>query len=155
MSRKFNLAGSTPEEEAEVDAYASVIFFISFFILFINISKNKIFKCRFADQVGEIVVELDKEFREIDPERKQEQKKKNNQEVWPTNLKIFENRLAKNKGWLVGNGMTWADMHFVLALDWVEDEILAPYKHCKALIQKVTSTPKIAEWIKKRPVTAV
>ncbi len=98
-----------------------------------------------------------KHFRENDPTRKAELEKKIAEEVWPNNLKIFENKLTQNNGWLVGDGMTWADLYFVLVLDWLregKEATLASFPHCKALAEKVTSNPKIAEWIKKRPVTA-
>ena len=97
-------------------------------------------------------------LRENDPEKKAELEKKIAEEVWPNNLKIFEAKLAKNNGWLVGNGMTWADMYFVSVLDWLrekKDEVLASFPHCKKLSENVNSNPKIAEWIKKRPVTAM
>ena len=116
------------------------------------------FSCsRFVDQVNDVISELVNFLRENNPAKKAELEKKIAEEVWPNNLKIFEAKLAKNNGWLVGNGMTWADMYFVSVLDWLrekKDEVLAPFPHCKKLSENVNSNPKIAEWIKKRPVTA-
>ena len=70
----------------------------------------------------DIIVELSKFNRENDPARKAELEKKISEEVWPDNLKIFETRLGKNNGWLVGNGMTWADLYFVSVLDRLRDK---------------------------------
>jgi len=108
--------------------------------------------------VTDVIGELSKANRESDPSRKAELEKKIAEELWPNNLKIFETRLAKSNGWLVGNGLTWADLYFVSVLDRLrerKDEVLASYPNCKALSDKVNSNPKIAEWIKKRPVTAM
>ena len=98
-------------------------------------------------------------FRETDPAKKAELEKKVSEEVWPQNLKIFETFIAKNNGWLVGNGMTWADMYLTIIVGWMGDEkrdaALAHFPQCKALADKVNANPKIAEWIKIRPVTAM
>ena len=104
----------------------------------------------------DILNEYVKILREPNVERKVEIAKKIESEIWPTNLKIIEERLVKNNGWLVSSGMTWADLYLNVVLESLGDKknaALAPYPHCKALADKVTSNPKIAEWIKNRPET--
>ena len=97
-------------------------------------------------------------YYENDPARKIEIEKKLAEEVWPSNLKIFEKRLEKNNGWLVGSDMTWVDMHLTILLDWLgekKDAVLTNFPHCKALAEKVVSNPKIKEWSNRRPATAM
>ena len=97
-------------------------------------------------------------FRQEDPAKKAEIETKLAAEVWPVYLKTFEERLGTNNGWLVGGCMTWADLYLAVVLEWIgpqEDAILAQFVKCDALSKRVKSIPQIAEWIKKRPVTAL
>ena len=99
-----------------------------------------------------------KKLRETDPTKKAELEKKIFEEVWPQNLKIFESYITKNNGWLVGNDMTWADLYVTIVFGWMgekKDSALEHFPQCKALADKVNGHPKIAEWIKTRPVTAM
>ena len=110
------------------------------------------------DQINDMISEWVIAFNEKDPIRKADMDKKISEEVWPKNLEILEAKLAKNSGWLVGNGMTWADINFTVLLEWLGEkkaETLASFPNCKALSEKVTSNQKIVEWVKKRPLTAM
>ena len=77
------------------------------------------------------------------------------EETLPRNLKLFEDKLKKtNTGYLIGSGMTLADLFLVCVLEKIGDAketILAHYTHVYALEKRVRSHPKIAEWILKRP----
>ena len=78
-------------------------------------------------------------------------------EVIPNNMKLFESKLAKtNTGYLIGNGLTWADLYLSSILEWLgpnKDAVLNNFPHLKAFEQKIRSLPRIAEWISKRPKT--
>ena len=113
-------------------------------------------KYSYGDQLNDIFTEYSKEFRESDPVKKAEIEKKIDLEIWPNTLKVFEEAIAKNNGWLVGHSMTYADMYLTVVLERLgnkRDATLAKYPNCKALAEKVSGNPKIAEWIKRRPTT--
>ena len=82
MARKFNLAGTTDLEQAEVDMY--------------------------ADQVSDLLNEAVKVHFESDSTKKAEMTTKLVNETIPNNAKIFSAKLEQTKsGYLVGNGLTW------------------------------------------------
>lgn len=53
--------------------------------------------------------------------------------------------------------LTWADLTFHVFVDWGKmggnEALLDKYPKLKALVKRVDSVPKVAAWIKKRPVT--
>ena len=76
-----------------------------------------------------------------------------------TNL---EKLLKQNKGgdsYFVGDSLTWADLTFAHFVEFVTivglelSTFLNAYPKQKAVYEKVTKHPKIAEWIAKRPAT--
>ena len=93
------------------------------------------------------------------PEAKSEELlKKLRDEVIPSKLKLFEKRSSNNEsGWQFGGKLTWADFGIYLILDWVTktvgDDSFKDYPGLTKLRGSVAALPKIAEWIKKRPVT--
>ena len=80
-------------------------------------------------------------------------------EAWPKNLSFFEARLKENKsGYLVGDGLTWADLHLYAVLDWLFEkraETIGNYALVKQLAERVEAHPRVAEWLKNRPKTAL
>jgi len=99
--------------------------------------------------------------REQDPDKKAERVKLFADEGFPTILGHLEEQLKANKGgdgFFVGDKMTWADILFTQWMDWVPDGVKVPipfdkFPKLKALFTRVRSDPKIADWLKKRPVT--
>ena len=99
--------------------------------------------------------------REQDPVRKEERIKLFADEQLPTILGHLETKLKQNKGgdgYFVGDSMTWCDMLFTHWVSWVPDGVkvtppMDQHPKLKALCHRVESHPKIAEWLKKRPVT--
>ena len=82
LARKFNLAGTTDLEQAEVDMY--------------------------ADQVSDLLNEAVRVRFESDPTRQAEMTTKFVNETIPNNAKLFSAKLEQTKsGYLVGNGLTW------------------------------------------------
>ena len=81
----------------------------------------------------------------------------------PNFLNNFEKFLKENgsNGFLVGDKLTWADIYVSYCITLVQAVVTKmeqsiscdKYPLCKALISKVESLPKIAEWIAKRPQT--
>lgn len=99
-------------------------------------------------------------FRESDEAKKTELRDKFAKDFLPGALQNFEKLLKQNKGgdgYFVGDKMTWADIGFADLCTWISSvkvEIpFADVPKLKALKERVESTPKIAEWIKNRPVT--
>ncbi len=94
---------------------------------------------------------------EKDEHKKKELQERLNNEVIPNNMKLFESKLAKtNSGYLIGKGLTWADLYLVCILEWLgphKEAVLNNFSHLKAFEHKIRSLPKIAEWISKRPKT--
>jgi len=79
-----------------------------------------------------------------------------------TQFTNLEKILKQNKGgdsYFVGDSLTWADLSFIHHVDYVSaagfeaKTFLAAYPKLKALHEKVTKQPKVAEWIAKRPAT--
>jgi len=131
LAKRLGLAGSNDIEHAQVDMY--------------------------ADQVHDLLNEIARASFEKDEERKKSAMEKLETETFPKNLCIFETQLAKNgSGYLVGPGLTWADLYFFVVIDWVQEK-LAPHldktPNIKKLVENVRNNEKIAEWLKKRPVT--
>ena len=99
--------------------------------------------------------------RETDEVKKQEKIKKYEEEELPTALDNIQKQLdlnTTNSGYLVGSSITWADMLFAIWMRWIPGgvKVLPPldkYPKLKALYDKVESHPKIAEWLRTRPVT--
>jgi glutathione S-transferase len=74
----------------------------------------------------------------------------------PRNMKFFEDRLSRNRGFLAGSGFTYADLHLGSILDLMNEQksmVLKAYPNIAALDRRVLQIPQIADWIKKRPKT--
>jgi glutathione S-transferase len=95
-------------------------------------------------------------FREADLSKKREIESRLVKEVWPKHLKVFEEKLAENNGWLVGDNLTWCDLYLCVVLEWIgleAEALLTRFANCKVLENRVKSIPKIAQWIRSRPET--
>jgi len=99
---------------------------------------------------------------EKDPAKQAELKDKFIKETLSAALRSFEKLLIDNKGgdsYFVGDKMTLADIAVTNLCSWLSSmDIEVPLDiapKLKALTERVESTPKIAEWIKNRPVTKV
>ena len=132
MARRFNLAGYGDREQAEVDMY--------------------------SDQVSDLFNEMGKAFRETDETRKKQLEAKLNFETIPQQLAIFEARASKtDSGFLAASGLTYADLFLSIVIDGLREnkiKFLAHFPHLKKLREQVTTHPRIATWIAKRPVTS-
>ena len=77
--------------------------------------------------------------------------------TWPLTLKRAEARiLANGCGVLAGRDISYADIYLSTILDLVgnnRDNLIMAYPNVKALDARVRAMPKIANWIKNRPVT--
>lgn len=97
---------------------------------------------------------------ENDETRKAVQLEKFTKETLPAAWKSLEKLLKANNGgdsYLVGNKITLADIAFADQITWLGgigiNVSLDDSPKLKALKERVESVPKIAEWIKNRPVT--
>jgi glutathione S-transferase len=113
----------------------------------------------FADQITDLTNEFVKAIFEKDENRKKDIQDRLGSEVIPNNLKIFESRLGKNNsGYLIGKSLTWTDLYLVSVLDWLGENkqpTLEHFPHLKAFDQQIRAIPSIAQWISKRPKTAM
>jgi len=130
LANKFNLAGKTELEKAQVDMIVDC--FVDAFKPAIAI------------------------FYEPDETKKGPMKKKYFEEQLPGYLKHLEALLTHD--YFVGNELTWPDLVFYNFNFWATNfsggvNNLANFPKLAALYQKVESTPKVAEWVAKRPVT--
>ena len=93
--------------------------------------------------------------REENEEKKKELEQKLITEISPTNLKFFEDRLAKSGSGYITSGLSWADLFLYNLVDFFpnKDEILKQFKHIKENREKIEAHPGIAQWLKTRPVT--
>ena len=95
-------------------------------------------------------------FRESDGEKKKEIENKLSNEVIPTHMKFFDDRLAgSGSGFIAESGFTWVDLYLYTTVDWnpKRETILANYKHIKEARDKIEAIPGIQNWLKVRPVT--
>lgn len=131
LANKFGAAGKTPMEKAQVDAVADLV--------------NDLLN---ASLVG---------IHEEDAEKKKVFFEKYYGETVPNSFKLITKTLEENKtGYLVGDGITFADLLLLNACDWMtdhKDKLLAQFPAIKAHYDMVAAIPNIAEWIKKRPVS--
>jgi len=51
--------------------------------------------------------------------------------------------------------MTWADLAVCVWMGWVRELDYTPYPKLAAHRERVTSHPRLAEWIAKRPETSM
>jgi len=136
LAKQFNLAGKTEIDQAKA---------------------NMIVDC-FEDAIKPAVAI----FAEKDEAKKEELKKKFREEQLPASLGYIETFLKSNgggDGYFVGSDLTWADVSFINFVQWTEGfggavDPLAKFPKLNALHKRVTSNPKIAAWIKKRPQTS-
>ena len=77
--------------------------------------------------------------------------------TWSTNLPFFESKLVKTKtGYLVGSMLTWPDLYLSSILDNLGnryDRVLEKFPEVMKLDKMVKAMPRIAQYLKKRPVT--
>ncbi|KAL5013717.1 hypothetical protein ScPMuIL_007987 [Solemya velum] len=98
-------------------------------------------------------------FVETEESIKAEKKKKVVEETFPTVVSIMESILTKNTadgGFLVGSSLSLADIALYDSLQHPVDLFdfsLDKYPKTAAHRKMVAETPKIAEWLKKRPKT--
>jgi len=134
FARKFNLAGKTELEQAQVDM--------------------------FIDCFEDTIKPFFQTFRETDEAKKAEIKKKFVEEQLPASLAMLEALLKQNHGgdhYLVGSDLTWADLAFAVFVDWTARaqavNPLEKFPKLHALLDKVLNQPKVKAWIEKRPKT--
>nr|XP_006813112.1 PREDICTED: glutathione S-transferase-like [Saccoglossus kowalevskii] len=95
---------------------------------------------------------------EAEENKKQELMEKCYTNIFPVYLQGLECVLKENNGgngFFVGEKVTLADLSFAdvsyTMVDWWSD-VLKDYPKLNALKDRVESRPRIAEWMKKRPV---
>lgn len=127
MAKKFNIAGKNDVETAYIDMYSSQLLDLFDRIGTYNFETNMTVKEQLFNQ------------------------------AWSTNLPFFESKLEKtNTGYLVGSTLTWADLYLSSILDNLGDRymaVLEKYQRIVKLDKMVKSMPRVAEWLRRRPVT--
>lgn len=134
LAERFGLAGSNDVENAELDSFQDFLNDFS--------SKVSLF------------------FFEKDEARKAELKKDAIENQVPRYLGTIEKYIAANnapEGWIYGKKVTYVDFRIAFSCDLMKQllgqDIVDAYPLTKKLVASVEALPKIAEWIKKRPVT--
>jgi len=99
---------------------------------------------------------------EENSEIKEKLVKKFSDEELPQYCGHFDKMLKQNKGgqgFLVGDSITWADLHLFQLLTAyvpminVKPDYINAYPDLKAFTERVSKNPKIAAWIARRPET--
>jgi len=73
-----------------------------------------------------------------------------------TNIDRFFGANNGGKGFLVGDKLTWADLHLMATFEAIRQlapqatDKLAKFPHLEQLVVRVAATPKVAEYLKKR-----
>jgi glutathione S-transferase len=76
-----------------------------------------------------------------------------NKELFVTNLKYFEERLAKNFGYLASSKLTYADLYLSSMLENLSDlknETLKDFPHVANLDRRIRRMPRIKSWLARR-----
>jgi len=128
----------------------------------LNLAGSNAFETAQCDAVIEAIVECQQEikplFAEKDEEKKVELRKEVLEKMKPKLARIQDSYLAPNGDVFVGKTITVADIElFVFAelvSNMLKEDPLANYPKLSALREKVGKEPKIAAWVKKRPVTS-
>nr|AGJ98458.1 glutathione-S-transferase [Sepiella maindroni] len=131
LAHEFGLGGKTSLETARIDEIAECLQ---------DIFNDKV-KIKFAQEGAKEAAE------------------KNYEKTCNRLLPFLEEILSSNKGgdgYFVGDSMTMADLHCFVGLESplkLNSDLLKPYPKLTALRKRVAESPKIAEYLKKRPVT--
>lgn len=111
------------------------------------------------DALSDMVTKFKSYWFDSDVTRKVETKKRlDESRVIPETLDNLEKFVASNKdGWLVGSKLTYGDINVyywldVISKNWPEP-IVDNYPSLSQLVKRVEAQPRIAKWIKERPVT--
>ena len=131
LGEKFGLAGENDLENAEIASIVDIVHDMNI----------EIFKYWFGPQA-----------------KSEELLQKLKKETVPAKLKLFEKRAASNEsGWQFGGKLTWADFGVYISMELVcmifGDDYLQDYPGLTKLRSSVEALPRIAEWIKNRPIT--
>jgi len=137
LARKFNLAGKSDFEQAQVDMLVDC----------------------FEDSSKPLIAL----YYEKDETKNAEMKKKCVEEQVPAFLTLLEKLLTANHGgdkFFVGDELTWADIHFLTLEKWIRifaglEHPLANFTKLAALKTRVEHVPQIAKWLEERPKTAM
>ena len=132
LGEKFGLAGADAVENAEISGI--------------------------VDAVVDLVREVVKFTFEEDEERKKKLLKKFVEDIVPPSLDKF-NQLCSKDGYLWGSKLTWADLAFYHAFEFVmashpdKEALLDKYPALKTQKSLVEQNENIAKWINERPKT--
>jgi len=139
LARVFGFYGKTITEQSLIDMY--------------------------GDQITDLLNEgIRVQLFEQDPAKKKALGEAFFTETLPRNLGYFERQTAKNgaNGHLVGAALSWVDVYLYTFLEFlrkqhsqVVEALLANFPNVKKLEETVQTNAGIAEWLKKRPETAI
>ncbi|KAK6633934.1 hypothetical protein RUM43_001535 [Polyplax serrata] len=131
LAKKHNLAGKNDWESLECDIL--------------------------VDTLSDLKQALSHYRGECDSFKKEEKKMTLMKETIPFYMEKFEATLNENKGFSVGESVTWTDFVFASSLENFEcifgKKALDRYPSLKALKEKVFNLPGIKEWVERRPIT--
>lgn len=111
------------------------------------------------DALSDMTTKFKRYWFDSDVARKAETKKEFDQSQFiQETLANLEKIVAANKdGWLVGSKLTYGDINVYYWLDVISknwpDPILDNYPSLSQLVKRVEAQPRIAKWLKERPVT--
>ncbi|XP_070544577.1 S-crystallin SL11-like [Ptychodera flava] len=129
VANEFGFAGKTNLEKAQADM--------------------------FCDALNDLTPKL-VELSHGSDERKAEVRKELFEKLIPAAFTNMERLFSKNKdgtGFLVGDGITWADImfyNFADGMEQVEPDVLKNFPKLQGLLERVRNNPKIKEYIKNR-----
>ncbi|GAB6028480.1 hypothetical protein CHUAL_014093 [Chamberlinius hualienensis] len=113
-------------------------------------------RCDFlVDTVFDLFPALGKWYMEQDPAKKAELMEEFANKTAISFLDGFKRELQSN-GYLVGSGVTWADLalaHGLWTLSLLSPTILDNYPTLKTFSNNILSIPRIKAWLEKRPTT--
>ncbi|ELT96462.1 hypothetical protein CAPTEDRAFT_169414 [Capitella teleta] len=134
LAKQFGLVGETLEDEAQAD-------------MLVNCCED-------------LVNGMGAAHFEKDAEKKAEMISKF-EEKMKSQLSLLESLLKLNRGgdaWFIGDQVTWADLAVAIYTgDWIEPIGVEPewslYPKLSAHRKRVLALPRIADWLKRRPLT--
>jgi glutathione S-transferase len=131
LARRYGLVGKTERENIETDMYVDQITYIFETMILARFEREEKKRKELIDKLLTAVL--------------------------PKNMNAFEEKLKTNKGHLVSNGLTYADLYLFTILEWWFsqdlDTFLLNYPHFKYLVKEIIENPNIAKYRLSRPVT--
>jgi len=110
-----------------------------------------------VDTVNDLRLKIATAFFEADEEAKKKKSATLNTETIPFYLEKLDSLAKENNGYFALGRLTWVDLYFVAALDFLKSatnpDLIANYPNVQSVVDNVLAVESIKNWVKSRPQT--